>query len=150
MNFITPFLEWLIQCPTVAQNRVFLNAINAADDDIQVVTQEVSRAEDKEYIDGSVLHRVVFTIFNFKSISFNMLVKNMISRQENVQDLLAVGDISDWVVQQERLKNYPVLPEGYEIERIYPIYRTPSTPTIDNELARYSIPIVCEVLEYGN
>ena len=149
MDFTTPFLEWLITCPSIKNNRLFLNAVEAKDNAIQVVTEQINTNEDENYIDGSVLHRVLFTIFDFKSINFQMLVKTMLENNENVADLLEVGAINDWIVTQNLAKNYPTF-DGWEVQRIYPVYRTPSTPTIDNDnlLARYSIPIVCEVLGY--
>ena len=149
MDFTTPFISWLLNCPAIRDNKLFLNAIEAKDNAIQIVTEQINTNEDRNFIDGSVLHRVLFTIFDFKSISFQMLVKTMLENNENIGDLLAVGTINDWIVAQNNSKNFPVF-DGWEVQRIYPVYRTPSTPTIDSDnlLARYSIPIVCEVLGY--
>lgn len=149
MDFITPFIEWLITCPTIAQNRLFLNAVEAKDNAIQVVSEQINTNEDRNFVDGSVLHRIVFTIFDYKSISFNMLVKTMLENNENIEDLLEVSAINDWIVKQRYERNFPQF-DGWEVQDIYPVYRTPSTPAIetDNLLAKYSIPIVCEVLGY--
>lgn len=150
MDLITPFLNWIIQCPEISSNKLFLNAVTAQDKAIQIVSQEIISANDKKFVDGSVQHTVLFTIFDYKSISFNQMVKTMVERNENVADLLSVSAIADWVVEQNDLQNYPDFGSNYEVQEITPIYRTPGTPTIDNNnlLAKYSIPISCEVIKW--
>ena len=149
MNYVSPFVKWLLQSEYIKKNKLFLNAVEAQDSNIQIVTQQIARNEDKRYIDGSVLHKVRFTVFDFKSISFNQLLKTMLDGNENISDLLEVGNINDFVSEMEENGNYPDFGENYEVQTVYCEYTTPSTPTIDNSLAKYSIPIVCEVLEYG-
>lgn len=148
MDYITPFLEWLLKSDYIKNNKLFLNAIEAADNNIQIVSQQISRSQDKRFCDGSVLHKVIFTVFDFKSISFNQLVKTMIDRNENVTDLLEAGQIIDYVKEQNKKGIYPDFGDGYEVQEIYTSYASPSTPSIDNALARYSIPIICEVMDY--
>lgn len=147
MDYTSPFVKWLLQSEYIKKNKLFLNAVQAQDSNIQIVTQQISRNEDKHFVDGSVLHKVRFTVFDFKSISFNQLVKNMLDSNENISDLLEVGNINDFISDMEESGNYPDFGKGYEVQSIYCEYSTPSTPTIDNNLARYSIPVVCEVLE---
>lgn len=72
MNYVSPFVKWLLQSEYIKKNKLFLNAVEAQDSNIQIVTQQIARNEDKRYIDGSVLHKVRFTVFDFKSISFNL------------------------------------------------------------------------------
>lgn len=147
MDYVTPFLEWLIKSDYIKNNKLFLNAVEATDRNIQIITQQISRNEDKHFIDGSVLHKVKFTIFDFKSISFNQLLKTMVGSNENIIDLLEVGNINEYIKTQDQNGIYPVFGDGYEVQSIYCEYGTPSTPTVDNSLAKYSIPVVCEVLE---
>lgn len=148
MDYISPFIKWLLQSEYIKNNKLFLNAAEAQDSNIQIVSQQIARNEDKRYVDGSVLHKVRFTVFDFKSISFNQLLKTMLDSNENISDLLEVGNINEFVGQMEEDRNYPDFGERYEVQSVYCEYSTPSTPTIDsNALAKYSIPIVCEVLE---
>lgn len=147
MNLVVPFLKWLIECPKIKNNKLFLNAVESENNAIQVVTEQINQNEDIEYVDGSIKHRVVFTIFDFKSIGFNQLVKTMIENNENVEDLLDVGEIADWVRQKDLEYDFPDFGDGFFCEKVYPVYLTPSTPSIDENLAKYSIPIVCEVIE---
>lgn len=149
MDYVTPFLKWLLNSDYIRGNKLFLNAVEAKDNNIQIVTQQIMRSQDKEYVDGSVLHRIVFTVFDFKSISFNQLVKTMVENAENVVDLLEAGQIIDYVEQRNKEKDFPDFGKDFEVQRIYSEYGSPSTPSVDGtaQLAKYSIPIVCEVLD---
>ncbi len=148
MDYISPFIKWLLQSEYIKNNKLFLNAVEAQDSNIQIVSQQIARNEDKHYVDGSVLHKVRFTVFDFKSISFNQLFKTLLDSNENISDLLEVGNINEFIEQMEKDGNYPDFGKGYEVQTVYCEYSTPSTPAIDgNALAKYSIPIVCEVLE---
>lgn len=153
MDYITPFIKWLLTCPYVRKNKVFANALQAQKDNIEIVTQQISRSQDKRYIDGSVLHRVVFTVFDYKCISFNQIVKTMVDKNENISALLETRQIIDWIAEQRKNGNYPNFGDSYKVQDIYTEYSSPCTPSIDNSttppLARYSLPIICEVLDYG-
>lgn len=153
MDFITPFIEYIMQCDSVKNNRLFINVIaNAQDGAKQLVTSQIDRAQDKEFVDGSVLHKVIFTVFDFKSISFNTIVKSMLKKNKNIESLLEVQSLIDWISDQQKKRNYPNFGNDYEVERIETTYLTPSTPAIDStttpEIAKYSIPIVCYVMDY--
>ena len=151
MDFLTPFINWLLTCPQIASNKLFLNNINAKDNNIQVVTQQIMRSQSNFYVDGSIEHTVIFTVFDYKSPSFNQLVTTAINKNENVEDLLNTSAIIDWIEQQRKLRNFPLFTGKFECIDVYSQYLSPSTPTTDNSgnapLSRYSIPIVCEVFE---
>lgn len=149
MDYTTPFLKWLLNSDYIRGNKLFLNAAQAKDNNIQIVTQQITRSQDREYVDGSVLRRIVFTVFDFKSISFNQLVKTMFENSENVVDLLEAGQIIDYVERKNKERDFPDFGKDLEVQRIYSEYGSPSTPTVDNtmRLAKYSIPIICEVLD---
>ena len=149
MDFTTPFIKWLLKCKYLKNNKLFLNAAKAENNNTQIVTQQINRDESKEYVDGSTLHKVVFTLFDYKSIQFAQLFNAMIDKNENVEKLLEVGAINDFISKMELKGDYPNFGDEYEVQRIYCKYLTPSSPTIDGNLslAKYSIPIVCEVLE---
>ena len=153
MDFITPFTEYILQCDSVKNNKLFINAVaNAQDGAKQLVTSQIDLAQDKEYVDGSVLHKVIFTVFDFKSISFSSIVKSMLKKNKNIESLLEVQSLIDWISKQEKKRNYPDFGSDYEVEKIETTYLTPSTPAIDStatpETAKYSIPIVCYVRDF--
>lgn len=151
MDFITPFAKFIMQCDSVKNNKLFLNFVKNQQNGIkQIVTSQIDRAQDKEYVDGSVLHKVIFTVFDFKSIGFNALIADL-SKNENIETLLEVQDFIDWIAEQERLQNYPDFGVNYKVEKLESTYLSPSTPAFNNntpEIAKYSIPIVCWLWDY--
>ena len=151
MDFTTPFLKWLVKCPDIKGNKLFLNAITVEKNIKAIVTQQVAKSDDIEYVDGSILHTVHFTLFDYKSIAFNQLVKSKIEQNENIESLVETGGLNDWITAQNKAQNFPDFGTDYEVQEIYPEYLTPSSPSIDaNEMiAKYSIPITMKVLDYG-
>lgn len=151
MDFITPFIEWLLQSDYIKQNKIFLNAIEAQDNNVQIVTQQISENQIKTYVDGSKTYPLTFSINNYKSISYNQLVKNMVSGNENVSDVLDTQKIIEFVNNMENKKNYPQFSDNITVEKVYCQYKTPNTPAIDSSLspalAKFTLPIVFEVLE---
>ncbi len=151
MDFVTPFIEWFLQSDYIKNNKLFLNAIEAQDNNVQIVTQQIADNQAKEYIDGSKKYPITFFINNYKSISYNQLVKSMIEGNENVGELLDVQKIIEFVKDMEKQGNYPKFGDNITVEKVYCQYKTPSTPAIDStlSLAKFTIPIVCEVFEDG-
>ena len=151
-DFITPFAKYILQCKSVSENKLLINAVHAQDGVKQLVTSQIDRAQDKEFVDGSVLHKVIFTIFDFRSISFNALVQTMVQKDQNLENLLKVQELIDWISEQNKAGNFPDFGEKYKVEKITTPYLTPSTPSITMapapELAKYSVPIECYVMDY--
>ena len=154
MDFVTPFIEWLLKSEYIKGNKLFLNAVQAQDNNIQIVTQQISKNEDKEYVDGSVLHRVRFHILNYKSVSFDRLMTGAPASNENIATLLEVSKIIDFVQNMEAQRNYPDFGEKYEVQSICCEYNNPSSPAFQSgtspALAKFTIPIICEVLELAD
>lgn len=152
MDYLTPFLSWLMACPYVASNKLFAAAAEAKDGALQVVSQQVNRSEDREYVDGSVLHRVLFTVFDHKNLAFSRLVAQKIEADQNVDALLDTTQLIEWVDAQNKNRNFPTFGARFEVQRVYTSATTPSTPALDMSssptVARYSVPVVCEVLEW--
>ena len=151
MDFVTPFIEWLLQSNYIKNNKLFLNAIEAKDNNIQIITQQIAENQVQNYVDGSKSYPITFNICNFKSVSYNQLVKTMIEKDENLTDILDTSQIIEFVKDMEAKGNYPIFADNITVEKIYCQYATPSTPAIDSSfspaLAKFTIPIVCEVFE---
>ncbi len=151
MDFISPFLKWLLQSDYIKNNKLFLNATSAQDSNVQVITQQIPENQVKRFIDGSKTYPITFSINTFKSVSYNQIVKTMIEGNENVEDILDVQKIIEFVKEMEAKGNYPVFADNITVEKIYCQYNTPSTPAVDSSfspaLAKFTIPIVCEVFE---
>lgn len=151
MDYTVPFLKWLIKCPDISKNKLFFNAVTANKETKAIITQQVQKSEDVEYIDGSIQHTVRFTLFDYKSIEFNQLVKSKIENNENVSALLETGNLNSWIEQQNKAQFFPDYGSRFEVQEIRPEYLTPSTPSIDTKamIAKYSIPITMVVIEYA-
>ena len=151
MDYITPFIEWLLQSDYIRNNKIFLNAVQAQDDNIQVVTQQIAENQVVKYVDGSKTYPITFSINNYKSLSYNQIVKTMISGNENITDLLDVSKVIEFVKEMESKGNYPQFAKNITVEKVYCQYKTPNTPAIDSSispaLAKFTIPIVFEVFE---
>lgn len=151
MDFITPFITWLLKSDYIKNNKLFLNAIEAQDNNLQVITQQISENQVTRYVDGSKSYPITFSINNYKSISYNQLVKTMIYANENVTNILDVSKIIEFVKDMDSKGDYPMFADNITIEKVYCQYNTPPTPAIDSSyspaLAKFTIPIVCEVFE---
>lgn len=151
MDFITPFIKWLLQSDYIKNNKLFLNAIEAQDNNLQIITQQIAENQVTKYVDGSKSYSITFSINNYKSISYNQLVKTMIDGNENLNDIFDVSEIIEFVKDMEAKGNYPVFGDNITVEKVYCQYNTPSTPAIDSSyspaLAKFTIPIVCQVFE---
>lgn len=151
MDFITPFVKWLLQCEYIKNNKVFLNSVEAEDDNLQIVTQQIADNQIKKYVDGSKSYPITFSINNYKSISYNQVIKTMLDGNENITDMLDVSKIIDFVKDMNKQGNFPLFADNITVEKVYCQYKTPSTPAVDSgvfpTLAKFTIPIVCEVFE---
>lgn len=151
MDFVTPFINWLLKCDYIKNNKLFLNAVEADDNNVQVVTQQIPENQVIKYIDGSKKYPITFNINQYKSISYNQIVKSMVGANENISDLIDVSKIIEFVKDMESKRDYPIFSENIVVEKIYCQYNTPSTPTIDSSyspaLARFTLPVICEVYE---
>ena len=151
MDFITPFIKWLLQSDYIKQNKLFLNAIEAKDNNVQIVTQQISKNQITNFVDGSKSYPITFSINNYKSISYSQIVKKMVEGNENLADLLDTAKVIEFVGEMEKQGNYPLFADNITVEKVYCQYNTPNTPAIDSSvspaLAKFTIPIVFEVFE---
>lgn len=75
----------------------------------------------------------------------------MLAGNENVEELLDVQKICDYIDESELNGVYPDYGNNITVELIEAVYKSPSTPAIDtngqNPLAKYQIPIAVSVYE---
>jgi len=144
-------IDFLIQCPQIASNPLFFNLINAKDNNKQIITSANDKATDKKYIDGSVLKRYSFTVIDFKSITYNAIVKQAGYSNENVDDLLDVQAIVDWITEKADAREYPNFGDKCLIEDMRVLTDSPNLNGIDNSvkpsLAKYSFTIQIDYLD---
>lgn len=138
-------IDYLITCPKIQDNPLYFNFIHGNEDDKQIITTGNEKTIDRPYVDGSVLKRFTFTIIDFKSVAYRAVVKDGAHVDENVEDILQVQDIIDWIEEQNEIRNFPNFGEDCIIESISTTANNPNLNGVDSNvspaLAKYSISI---------
>jgi len=144
-------IDYLLQCPTLASNPMFFNCVKAESDNKQIITLENDKVMDKTYIDGSVEKRYTFTIIDFRAVTYNPIVNQLGYSNENVEQLLDVQGIIDWITEQNNLRNFPNFGDKCLISSISSTTNNPRLNTVDTTaspaLAKYSTSIRVEYLD---
>lgn len=144
-------IEYLLQCPILANSPLFFNFANAEDENKQLVTMGNDRTLSKPYIDGSVLKQYTFTIIDYRSVIYQALVKQPGYSNENIEDMLDVQGIIDWIDEQGDIRNFPNFGDGYIIDGVKALTNNPNINGVDTSvqpaLAKYSISIQIDYLD---
>lgn len=144
-------IDFLIQCPTIADNPLFFNFLNAKDDNKQIITQANDKMLNKNFVDGSVLKRYTFTIIDFRSVAYQPIPKVSGYTSENVEEMLDVQGIMDWVNEQADLQNYPNFGNDCIIDSMKTTSENPNLNGVDTQvtpaLAKYSISIQIDYID---
>ncbi len=144
-------IDFLLECPTIANNPLFFNFLNARNDDKQIVTQSNDTALDKRYVDGSIKKRYIFSIIDFRSVAYQPIPKVIGYTSENVEEMFDVQGIVDWVNEQNDLQNYPNFGNDCLIESMSTTASNPSLNGVDVSvtpaLAKYSISIQIDYID---
>lgn len=145
-------IEFISNCPYIRDNPLFFNFINAEEDNNQIVTTSNDIMVNRPYIDGSVLKRYTFTIVNFKSISDTELVQGDDISNENVDDMLDLQGLIDWIDEQNEAHNYPDFGTTCEIQQMITTSENPRfdgvNTAITPALAMYSVAIRIDYIDY--
>lgn len=148
-------IEYLLGCPQLANNSLFFNAATGKDESKQIVTMGDDKRLQQPFIDGSVLKRYTFTIIDYKSISYQPIVKKVgsVEKNENVSDMLDTQGIIDWITEQNESHIYPDFGENCIVEQIQTTTEDPNLNGIDTStnppLAKYSISIQIDYMDYS-
>lgn len=144
-------IDFLLSCPQLASNPLFFNAINAKDNNKQIITLSNDVAINKNYVDGSVLKRYMFTLIDFRSVIYQPIPKVEGYQNENVEELLDVQGIMDWVNEQADSRNYPNFGTDCQIDSMMTTSENPNLNGIDTSvtpaLAKYSMSIQIDYLD---
>lgn len=147
-------IDYLLQCPSIQNSPLYFNFIQAKNDNKQIVTVANDKLMDRTYIDGSVQKRYTFSIIDYKSIAYDAVVKQEGYTNENVDDILQVQEIINWIDEQEALRNYPNFGEECVIDDIRALSSNPNLNGVDTNaspsLAKYSISIQVDYVDYSN
>lgn len=144
-------IDFLITCPYIQNTPLYFNLINAKDNTKQVITLGNDKAVEEPYIDGSVLKRYTFTLVDFRSVSYNPIVKTNVEGNENIDEYWDVQGTIDWVTEQDVEGNYPDFGTDCIIDKMEVLTDNPTLDSIDvtvtPALARYSFTIRIEYLD---
>lgn len=144
-------INFLIQCPQIQTNPLFFNFGEAKDDSKQIVMMANDKVVNKGFIDGSVLKRFTFTLIDYRSVSYQSIVKLSGYQNENVSELSDIQYIMDWINEQADLRNFPDFGSDCVIESMETATDEPNLNGVDTSvspsLARYSMSIVIEYLD---
>ena len=144
-------INFLIQCPQIRSNPLFFNFAEAQNDNKQIVTMANDKIVNKGFIDGSVLKRFTFTLIDYRSVSYQSIVKLSGYQNENVSELMDIQYIMDWINEQADLHNFPDFGSDCVIESMKTATDEPNLNGVDTSvspsLARYSMSIVIEYLD---
>lgn len=144
-------IDFLLQCPAIANSPLFFNFLNAQDETKQIITQANDKTLNKNFIDGSKLKRYQFNIIDFRSASYQPIPKADGYIAENVVDLLDVQGIMDWIEEQNNTQNYPDFGSNCRIEEMRTTSENPNLNGVDTQLspalAKYSISIIIDYID---
>ena len=144
-------IDFLLDCPQIRDNRLFFNFINGEDNDKQFITIANDKAVNRPYVDGSVLKRYTFTIVDFRSVAYQAVVNVPGYTNENVEEMLDVQGIMDWIEEQAENNNYPNFGEGCIIDSMKTLSDNPNLNGVDTNvkpaLAKYSMSIQIDYLD---
>lgn len=138
-------IEYLQQCPVIANNPTYFNFAEGEDNTKQLVALGNDKAVTKPYIDGSVLRKYTLTIIDYRSVVYQALATISGYPNENVEELSNVQSIINWVTEQDDLSNFPDFGSDCVVEKIESLTDTPTLNGVDHSttpnLAKYSISI---------
>lgn len=144
-------IDFLLQCPAIANSPLFFNFLNAKDENKQIVTQADDVATNRKYIDGSVMKRYTFTLIDFRSVAYQPIPKVVGYSSENVEEMLDIQGILDWVNEQADELNYPDFGEECIIDSMKTTSNNPNLDGVDTSvspsLAKYSMSIQIDYID---
>jgi len=144
-------IEFLMDCPQIAENATYFNFTDAEDGSKSIITVANDKVTDRPYIDGSVKKRFSFTIVDFRSISNMPVPKDTDFVNENVEELLDVQGIIDWVTDKADNKQYPDFGTDCIIDDMRTATDNPVLNGVDQtgrpHLAKYSMSIFIDYID---
>lgn len=138
-------IEFLKTCPDIKNSPLYFNFGEAKDNAKQIVTTGNDKALNSSYIDGSILKQFTFTVTDYKSIA-SLAIPNIANYiGENVEDIMDVQAIIDWITVQADNRNFPDFGSDCQIDEMRAMSDNPNLTGVDNSvspnLAKYSFSV---------
>lgn len=145
-------LDFLATYTGMATSPIFVNFMNAKDDDVQFLTASNDVATQRPFIDGSVMKQYTFSLIITKSITDMPIAKDIMTN-ENIDDFAELQKFMDWVNEQGENRNFPDFGELCEIESMHTTAENPDLTGVNTEvspaLALYSMEIRIDYIDYS-
>lgn len=145
-------LDFLATYEGIETSPIFVNFINAKDNDVQFVTSSNDVSLNRHFVDGSVMKQYTFSIVITKTITSMAIAKDEVIG-ENIDDLADIQAFMDWVNEQGENHIYPDFGEQCVIEEMHTTAENPSIDGINTEvspaLALYSMEIRIDYIDYS-
>ena len=145
-------LDFIATYSGIATSPIFVNFINAKDNDVQFVTSSNDVSLNRHFVDGSVMKQYTFSIVITKTITSMAIAKDEVIG-ENIDDLADIQAFMDWVNEQGENHIYPDFGEQCVIEEMHTTAENPSIDGINTEvspaLALYSMEIRIDYIDYS-
>lgn len=144
-------IDFLLTCPVIQSNPLFFNFLNAKDDSKQLVSFANEKSMNVKFIDGSERKRFTFSIVDYKSVAYDAIAKIGGYVDENVQEIMEVQSIIDWITEQNEIRNYPNFGSDMIIEEMKTLTENPNLNGVDTSvtpaLAKYSMSIQIDYID---
>lgn len=144
-------INFLVTYPDLLTSPLFVNFINAKNENIQFMPSSNDKALNKPYIDGSVKKRYTFSLVITKSMT-DLALPTTTLTNENIEDLAEIQALMDWINEQGENHVYPNFGENCIIEEMHTTAENPSLDGINTEvtpaLALYSLEIWIDYIDY--
>lgn len=153
-NRYEAMLAWLAGCP--AMEGVFsFQAGRAESDSIQVLTEAGDSQNNRSFIDGSIEKRFDFVVAFYKAVNHTGYVLDRGSANLNLEGILDVQELIDWLDAQNAARNYPDFGEKKQIDSVRSVNNEPMLAWIDGEhysppVAKYTVTVRVEYTDYTN
>lgn len=152
----TAILDFIATYTGISTSPIFVNFINANDNDIQFLTDSNEVSLNRKFIDGSELKQYNFTLVITRSITDMAIVKELQEEglsNENIADIADIQALMDWINEQDDVHNYPNFGDECVIEEMHTTSENPSLDGINTEvspaLAMYSVEIRIDYIDYN-
>ena len=144
-------INFLVTYPDLLTSPLFVNFINAKNENIQFMPSSNDKALNKPFIDGSVKKRYTFSLVITKSMT-DLAFPTTTLTNENIEDLAEIQSLMDWINEQGDNYNYPDFGTDCVIEEMHTVAENPSLDGINTEvtpaLALYSMEIRIDYIDY--
>lgn len=145
-------LDFISSYPDIANSPIFINFMNAKDNDVQFMTSSNDATMNKKFVDGSVMKQYTFSLVITKTITDTAIAKDLMVN-ENIDDIADIQKVMDWINEQGEIYNFPDFGEDCVIEEMHTTAENPSLDGINIEvapaLALYSMEIRIDYIDYS-